>query len=145
MRVQRSIDIAAPPEKIWPFMVEPEKMMQWYPMKNFRYTGKQQSGVDTPFYFEEESAGTLMKLIFVVTEWKENEKIAFKMTSGNFVKGYEQTWTIVTIPSGSRFTYMENIKMPYGIFGKFIGLFARYGSLATMKKMLEKLKKLAEA
>ncbi len=29
MKVQRSIEIAAPPEKIWPFLVEPEKILKW--------------------------------------------------------------------------------------------------------------------
>ena len=29
MRVQRSIEIAAPPAKIWPFLVEPEKVLKW--------------------------------------------------------------------------------------------------------------------
>jgi hypothetical protein len=146
MKVQRSIEITVPKEKIWPFLIEPEKIMKWYmPMKNFKYTGEQRSGVGAPFYFEEEAAGTLMKLNFIVTEWAEYEKLAFKMTSGNFVKGYAQTWAIETIPSGSRFTYAEDITMPYGIFGKFIGLFARFGSLATMKKMLTKLKSIAGA
>ena len=145
MKVQRSIDITAPREKIWPFLVEPENILKWYiPMKKFNYTGEQRSGTGTTFYFEEEAA-TLMKLNFVVTEWVQNEKLAFMMTSGNFVKGYQQTWTIDNTPSGCRFTYVEDIKMPYGILGKFIGLFARFGSLATMKKMLEKLKSMAEA
>lgn len=113
-------------------------------MKQFKYTGEQRNGTGTTFYFEEKSA-TLMKLNFVITEWVQNEKLAFKITSGNFVKGYEQFWTIATTPSGSRFTYMEDIKMPYGIFGKFIGLFARFSSKANLKKMLGKLKVLSEA
>jgi len=29
MKVQRSIDITAPPEKIWPFLVEPNKVLKW--------------------------------------------------------------------------------------------------------------------
>ncbi len=114
-------------------------------MKKFNYTSEQRSGVGTTFYFEEESSGTLMKLNFIVTEWAQNGKLSFKMTSGNFVKDYQQTWTIGDTPSGSRFLYMEDIKMPYGIVGKFIGLFAQFSSLSTIKKMLGKLKSLVEA
>lgn len=146
MRVQRSIEIAAPPEKIWPFLVEPEKILKWcITLEKFEYTSEQRSGVGTPFYFEEKAAGRVMKLNFVVTEWVENERLAFSMTSGNFVKGYEQRWTVESIPSGSRFTFMEKVELPYGIIGKILGLFARGRSEATVREMLAKLKSLAEA
>ena len=146
MRVEKSIEIAAPPEKIWPFLIEPEKILKWcITLEKFEYTGEQRSGVGTPFYFEEKAAGRLMKLDFTVTEWVENEKIAFSKTSGNFVKGYEQRWTVEATPSGSRFIFVEDVELPYGVIGKFMGLFARRGSEAAVKEMLAKLKSLAEA
>ena len=67
------------------------------------------------------------------------------MTSGNFVKGYEQRWTVEATPSGSRFSFMEEVKLPYGIIGKVIGLFGRRSEAATVGEMLTKLKSLAEA
>jgi len=146
MRVQRSIEIAAPPEKIWPFLVEPEKILKWcITLEKFEYAGEQRSGVGTPFYFEEKGAVGLMKLNFAVTEWVENERLAFKMTSGNIVKGYEQRWTAEATPSGSRFTFMEEVELPYGIIGKIMGLVGQRSSVATVGKMLAKLKSLAEA
>jgi len=146
MRVQRSIEIAAPPEKIWPFLIEPEKIMKWFNLlQKFEYTSDKRSGAGTPFYYEEKSGGRLMKLNFVVTEWVENERLAFRMTSGNFLKSYEQRWTIEATPPGSWFTYMEDIKLPYGIIGKILGLFAWFSSQATVKKMVGKLKSLTEA
>jgi len=146
MKVQKSIEIAAPPEKIWPFLVEPEKILNWcITLEKFEYTGEQRGGVGTPIYFEEKAAGRLMKLNFVVTEWVENERLAFSMTSGNFVKNYKQRWTVDATPSGSRFTFMEEIELPYGIIGKILGLFARRRSEAVIGEMLAKLKSLAEA
>ena len=146
MKVQKSIEIAAPPEKIWPFLIEPEKILKWcITFLKFEYTGEQRSGVGTTFYLEEKAGGPLMKLNFRITEWVENERVAFSMTSGNFVKGYEQSWTVEVTPSGSRFTFMEEVKLPYGIIGKIMGLFAQRGSEATVGKMLPKLKSLAEA
>lgn len=42
MRVLESIEITAPPEKIWSFMTEPEKVLQWYiPLQKFEYTTDQ--------------------------------------------------------------------------------------------------------
>ncbi len=147
MRVQRSIEIAAPPEKIWPFLVEPEKILKWcITFKKFEYTGDQHSGLETPFYIEEKAGPMpLMKLNFSVTEWLGNERLAFKMTSGSGVKGYEQSWTVEATPAGSRFTFMENFELPFGIIGKLIGLVGQNTSKATAGKMLVILKSLAEA
>ena len=147
MRIQRSIEIAALPEKIWPFLVEPEKILKWcITFKKFDYTGDQCSGVGTPFYIEEKAGPMpLMKLNFKVTEWVENERLAFSVTSGSGGKRYDQSWKVEAIPSGSRFTFMENFELPYGIIGKILGLFARFGSQANVGKMLAKLKGLAEA
>ena len=146
MKVQKSIEITASPEKIWPYLVEPDKILKWcITFVKFEYTSEQRSGVGATFYLEEKAGGPLMKLNFRITEWIENEKVAFSMTSGNFVKGYDQSWTILAIPSGSRFTFAEEVVLPYGILGKIMGFFAVRGSEATVRKMLPKLKTLAEA
>ena len=146
MKVQKSIEIAALPDKIWPFLVEPEKILKWcITFLKLEYTGEQRSGVGTTFYIEEKAGGPLMKLNFRITECVENERVAFSMISGTFVKGYEQSWTVEATPLGSRFTFMEEVKLPYGIIGKIMGLFAQRGSEATVEKMLPKLKSLAEA
>lgn len=146
MRVQKSIEIAAPPERIWPFFVEPEKVLQWcITFKRFEYTGNQRSGVETPIYIEEQAGGPLMKMHFKITECKENEKLALRMVSGTGVKSYEQGWSLETIPSGSRFTFREEIELPLGVIGKLLGPILERMSAATVDKMLVKLKALAEA
>ena len=147
MRVQKSIEITVPPEKVWPFLVEPEKILKWcITFRKFEYTGDQRSGVGTPIYIEEKAGPMpLMKLNFTVAEWEENERIAFRMTSGNITKGYDIRWTIETIPSGSRFTFMEDFKFPFGIIGQFIGLVGQNVSKADIGKMLAELKNLTQA
>ena len=74
----------------------------------------------------------------------ENRRIAFSMTSGDFLTGDEQSWTVEPTPSGSRFTFAEEGHLPYGICGQFLGMFARIGSQANIKRMLARLKSLAE-
>ncbi len=146
MRVQSFIDIVAPPEKIWPFLVEPDNILKWcITFKKFEYTGEQHSSVGTPFYVEEKAGGPLMKLNFVITQWMENERLAFKMTSGTGVKGYEQRWTVMSTPLGSRFIFLEDVELPFGIIGKLIGSVVQRSSEAHVKEMLAKLKSLAEA
>ena len=146
MKVQGSIEIAAPPEKVWPFLVEPEKVLKWcITFKKFEYTTEQHSGAGTPFYVEEKAGGPLMKLNFMVTEWVENEKLASKMTSGTGVKSYEMRFTLKPTPSGSTFTFAEEVALPYGIIGKLIGAVMKGSSETHVKHMLAELKSLAEA
>jgi uncharacterized protein YndB with AHSA1/START domain len=146
MRVQKSIEIAAPPQTIWPFFIEPEKVLQWcITFKKFEYTGNQQSGVGTPLYIEEQAGGSLTKMQFEVTEWKENEKLSLRMVSGTNYRSYNQQLSLEPIPIGSRFTFSEEIIFLHGVIGKLIGLIAQKMSAATVGKMLTQLKKLAKA
>ena len=145
MKIRKSIEIAAVAEKIWPFLIEPANIMKWCStVKKIVHTGEQRSGLKTPFYFEEKAGGTLMKLHFVVTEWRVNRSIAFKMTSGNLVRSYAQRYTLEPIPNGIRFTCFENVTLPFGIFGKVLELFRRPISEAHIERMLVQLKSLGE-
>jgi uncharacterized protein YndB with AHSA1/START domain len=146
MKIQRSVDIKAPPEKIWPLLIDPEKILKWFTLlRKFEYTGDKRGGVGTTFYYEEKTGGQLLKLNFVVTEWIENKKLAFSVTSGSLKKD-DQVWSIEATPSGSRFTAFEDLEMPMGIIGKIIG--ALLGGMmigGNIDKILANLKKLAEA
>ena len=146
MKVQRSIEIAAPPEKIWPFLIEPEKILKWFNLlRKFEYTGDKRSGVGATFYYEEKSGGQLMKLNYRVTEWIENKKLAFVVTSGSLKKD-DQVWSIEPTSSGSKFTMFEDLEMPMGIIGKVIGATVGERMIGkNMEQILDNLKKLAEA
>ena len=146
MKIQKSIEIFTSAEKIWPFMAEPLNIMKWCStVKKIFQTGDQSSGLGTGFYFEEKSVGILMKLHFVVTEWNFNPSVAFKMSSGNLVKGYEQRYTVEPTSTGITLTCFENVTLPFGILGKFEELFRRPISEAHIERMLVRLKSLGEA
>jgi uncharacterized protein YndB with AHSA1/START domain len=146
MRLQKSVEIAAPPEKIWPFLVEPEKIMKWFTLiQKFEYTSEQRSSVGTTFYYDEKSAGRVMKLNYVVTEWVENDRLAFSMTSGPANKD-DQIWSIKSTPSGSIFTLTEDFEMPWGIIGKIMdALFVGRQIGNRLEEMVSNLKRLVEA
>ena len=146
IKVQKSIDIAAPPEKIWPFLIEPKKVLQWYiPLQRFEYLSDQRGSEGAPLYFEEKVAGRLMKLNCIVTDCKEHERFAFKMTSGSMMKSYKERWAVEKTPSGSKFTFTEQGELPYGFIGRVIEPLAQRMSGSTIEKMLVKLKSLVEA
>lgn len=146
MRVEKSIEIAAPTERIWPFLIEPEKIMRWFTLlRKFEYTGDKRSGVGTTFYYEEKSGPRLMKLNFEVMEWVENERLAFIMTSGPLKKD-DEVWSIKATPSGSIVTLTMDVEMPWGIIGKIMdSLFVGRTVGKHQGEILANLKTLIEA
>jgi uncharacterized protein YndB with AHSA1/START domain len=145
VRIEKSIDIAASPEQIWPYLVVPEKFLQWwYTVQAYKPKEQVLRGVDSTFYIEEKCAGPLMKLNFKVTEWEENRKLSFEMTSGSGVKAYVQNWTIERQQTGCKFILMEEWEAPFGIFGKISEVFLRGKSEKLMEEYLVKLKRLVD-
>ena len=145
MKIQKSIEIKAVAEKIWPLLSEPANIAKWCsPAKKMRRTSEQRSGLGTTFYFEERAVGRLMKLNFIITEWFENRSVAYKMTSGNLVKGYEQRYTLETTKTGIRVTCFEKVKLPFGILGKCFEFFRRPFSEGHLVRMLAELKVMGE-
>ena len=145
MKVEKSIEITALPEKVWSFLIKPEKVLLWYtPLQRFEYTTEQRAIEGAPLYFEEKVAGRLMKLDCIVTECIENKRFAFKMISGSMMKSYQERWIVAVTPRGCRFTFMEQGEMPYGFFNKIIDPLAEVMSGSIIKKMLNRLKSLAE-
>jgi uncharacterized protein YndB with AHSA1/START domain len=144
MFVSMSVDIAASPEKVWPYLVEPEKCKQWFTaLKVFEYTSEAHRGVGSTSYWKEEAAGRVYEINFETTEWVENKVFGYRQTSGDF-KSYEERWVIEYIPTGCRFTFNDRIEFK-GIFGPVIGIFAANNARKTGAQILAKLKRLAEA
>ena len=141
MQVKKSININTPAERIWPYLIDPEKIIQWcITFREFEYTSKQHSGVGTPIFIEEKATGPVMKMDFSVTEWTENEVVAIRKVSGSMPKNYEQRWQIEAQNGESKFTFFEEIQMPWGFIGKLLESVAQGTSEKTVDKMLQVLK-----
>ena len=123
MRLQKSIEIAAPPEEIWPFLTQPEKIMRWFTLlRKFEYTSKKQGGIGATFYYEEKSFPGVLKLNYAVTEWVENKRIVFILTSGGMKKD-DQVWNMEPCKTGSTFTMVDEFETVGGLPGKIIDKF----------------------
>jgi uncharacterized protein YndB with AHSA1/START domain len=146
MKAAGSIDIHAAPEKVWPYLFEPEKVLLWcHTYQKYEYTGDRRGELGSRFYVEEKAGGPLMKYTFEAAEWEENRKLTQKMISGTGVKAYQQTMLLEALPDGCRFTFMEDVELPMGFLGRLIGLLGEGMSRAAIKKMQEKLKSVVEA
>jgi uncharacterized protein YndB with AHSA1/START domain len=143
MKIHKTIEIKAPPEKIWPLLIEPEKIMKWcYTLKSFRYTGDQCAGAGATFRYEEKGAVRETGVDCLVTEWIENRKLSFKMTAATSLKRYEETWVLEPNQAGSTFSFIQESELPYGIIGKLMASFSfrQRRAEAVVDKMLARLK-----
>jgi len=145
MKVEKSIEISAAPDKIWPFLVEPEKILMWFDsFKKCEYADDKHSGAGTAYYVEEKVPGPLRKIDFEVKNWNENENLILEMTSGKNVSSYEIRWTLKGTQSGTTFHFVEEIGMPFGVIGKILGVLGQGTADKMVEGMLMKLKNLAE-
>ena len=148
MIIEDSVHINESKDKIWPYMTDPQKILQWcITFIKFEYTSEQREGIGTTFYVEEKAAGPMpvSKLDFKSTEWIENEVISFSKISEGGPPKYIQEWKIAPENSGSKFTFKEEIIYPFGFVGRIIESFAKGISESTVEKMLYQLKKLVES
>lgn len=144
--IHKKITINANPEKIWPFLSEPEKILKWcFTLSNFEYTSIQKGGKNSTFRFIDKGAVHTVEVNCVITECVENKILSFKMTSGTHYKSYECTWLIESAIHGkSTFHFEEKTIPPYGLIGKLIGKISEIRASAVVEDMLEKLKTNAE-
>ena len=146
MDVHQSIEVTAPPERIWPLLVEPDNVLKWYPtLRRFQYEEAGQRGAGARVYAEEKASGMVLKLHFVISDWVENRALSLHLASGSGVRAYDQRWTVEPLPAGSRFTFEEHVELPFGVLGSLIGKVGQRSSEAHVREMLAKLKALAEA
>ena len=145
MRVVGTVEINAPPEAVWPYLVEPEKCMQWFDnLKVYRWDGDER-GVGATFFWEELSGKTTYDLHFRTTEWEENRVFGYEMTSGDFFKSYTERWTLSPTNGGCTFGFDDQIEFPWGPLGKAIGAVAKKRSASDGQRIMRTLKQLAES
>jgi uncharacterized protein YndB with AHSA1/START domain len=145
MRVQKKIVITALPEMIWPFLVDPEKILQWcFTLESFQYTSGQKRGKDATFRYVEKGEVHRLEVNCVITEWIEHRRISFQLTEGAHFKSYVERWEIAPAGKRSTFNFDQEIKMPYGIIGDLIGIYRTKRAAKVVEEMLAKLKESVE-
>jgi uncharacterized protein YndB with AHSA1/START domain len=145
MRVQMGVDILAPPEVVWPFLVEPAKAKQWYDMLEVFEYASDERGPGAKFYWEEDVRGKIYWNHFRTTDWVPNRVFGFEMTESSFFKGYTERWALESTPTGCRFSFDDTLTFPYGPWGKVMGWFGEKMAKKSSLQILQNLKLLAEA
>ena len=153
-RIEKSIEIGAPPEKVWE-MLALDRHKEWdeemeKSLESLEYTSEVHSLEDK--YKVGASARVNMKgmgmgeVDFEITESLENEKMTIhvKKSGTNQTAGI-MTFILEPVKKRTRITCVFDYKMPWGIFGKFLEkLFGRRMEEKHLEKCLEKLKNILE-
>ena len=142
-RIEKSIEIKAPPEKALP-MIDWDGWTQWYdPFKKVEWTSKDKRKVGATVHVTVELAGIKAVWDGETTEYTENEKVAWRSTGGNFTGfGFN---ALSPTKDGTKVTIMMDYDLPYSILGKLIDKLRFHKAaeksfdvaLKKMKNMLE--------
>jgi len=150
-RVEKSIEIGAPPEKVWEILAL-DRFLEWDEgtqknAKRVEYT----SEVGTPKdkYRVGATANFIDKhdkvfLTCEVTESLENEKITYR-TSMFIVHRIDLTYVLEPVEEGTKLTYVINYEMiGWWILGKILVKLMVWSSGKEIERSLEKLKSILE-
>ena len=153
-RIEKSIEIKAPPEKVWE-MLALDRHKEWDEemqkgLKSLEYT----SEVHTPEDKYKVGASAHVNLTgmgmgefdFEITESLESEKMTVhvKKSGTNQTTGI-MTFILESVEEGTKFACVFDYEMPWGVLGKFLDkLFARRMEGKHLEKCLEKLKSILE-
>jgi len=129
VRIEKSIEIKAPPEKVWE-MLALDRLPEWNEeYGDVKYTSEVRNPEDK--YSVGARSHTKMKgageIDFEITESLKNEKMTFRML-GKRANNTVVTYVLESIDDGTRFVYVMTYELPWGILGKGLGKLAK-GSL----------------
>ena len=144
VRVEKSIEIKARPEKVWE-MLAFDRLPEWMDVAEVK-TAQYISEVRTPKdkYRVGASAHIVEKrweYDLNVMESLENEKMTVR-TKGKYI--FTMTSSLKPVDGGTKLTWVGEIEMPWGILGKALSGIFRRTVEKDVKKALEKLKSILE-
>jgi len=149
VRIEKSIEIKASPKKVWE-MLALDRLPEWDKgyeenLKSVEYTSEVRTPKDK--YKVGSTAHGIPKkqgeYDFKITESLENEKITYDMKGGGF-KGLTVTSILESVDVGTKFTFVLDVELPWGFFGKSLGKLMKGIGEKDAEKSLGKLKSILE-
>ena len=145
-RIEKSIDIKAPPENVWKMLVW-DRVQEWEKgwkdnLKSIAYTSEVRTPEDK--YRVGASAHMTLKrgeLDLEITASRVHEKITYsaKGAWNGFV-----TYILDPVEEGTKFTYIVDIEIPLGILGRALSKMVRGRGEREFAESLENLKNILE-
>jgi len=143
-RIEKSIEIAVPPEKVWSMLFW-DRIPEWLDgIKEAEYTSEEKDGVGATAHVVGETAGIKVEFDIEITKYTKYEGASWRTTAGNFTAiGFT---SLKPTEAGAELTLVIDYDLPYSILGKIVDklLVGRdmekgfESGLGKLKSMLEK-------
>jgi uncharacterized membrane protein len=142
-RIEKSIDINAPSETIWP-MVYWDRVPEWMDqIKKASYTSEYKDRLGATAHVIGNAGGIRAEWDAETTEWTENEKFGWRTFAGTFT-GFG-SMTLTPTKTGTKATFVMDYDLPYSFLGKLVDRLRVSRDLERgTEKALRKLKTLSE-
>ena len=142
-RIEKSIDINAPAEKIWP-MVYWDRVPQWMDqIKKAQYTSQYKDKIGATAHVAGDAGSIKVEWDAETTEWVESEKFGWRTFAGSFTGFGSMTLTL--IKAGTKATFLMDYDLPYSFLGKLVDRLRVSRDIERgTEKALRKLKTLSE-
>ena len=142
-KIIRSININVPPEVVFDYVKELNRMPEWMPScKSHEITSEQLYGVGTTTHCVMEQAGRVIEWDSVVTDYVENEKLAWHCD-----KPARNDGIFVFEPKvdGTKVSFTMDYDLPFSIIGKIIDKLKVSKAIEeNIEEALEKMKEILE-
>lgn len=148
MNVDFEIDIAATPEEVWPYLVEPELQQTWMigVKRNELIEGDGHS-VGSKFEMDIKEGGRIAKYDGTVTAYDRPSKLGVRLVGGCMKTAMTMDALYELTPSaggGTRLRYSGGGELP-GCFAKVMMIIFFWMPKMMVKKMMKGLKRAVES
>ncbi len=142
-RIEKSIEINAPAEKVWSFISWDNVPKMFESVKKVEWTSEEHNKVGATLRFSSEMAGVKSEADAEITEWTPNKKASWRTTRGNPTMIF--TANLAPTKDGTRVTFAADYEVPYSILGKIIDRLRVHKAMEKdADSALKKLKGMAE-
>lgn len=143
-RIEKSVVINASPEKVFALLADVERFPEWMDMvKEVRITSRERTGAGTTSHWATEVGDSRAEWDAENTEWVENERMAWRTTSGNLSAFGSNT--LKPVAGGTELTWVMDYELPYSILGKIVDKLKVSKDMEKgMERALQNLKSLLE-
>ncbi len=144
-RIEKSIEIKAPPEKVWE-MLALDKLPEWMVVLGWE-SSNIISEVRTPK--DKYKVGAIAHIVekrgehdVEITESVENEKMTYRSKPPYYK--YTATYILKAVQGGTELTWVSDTEMPWGMLGNFLLPFFQKVGEMELEKSLKNLKSILE-
>ena len=138
-RVRVSVVIDAAPRRVWDEISDIARQVEWMvDAKSIRFTSHQRTGVGTTFDCVTGYGPIRVTDHIEVTEWDDGRTIGVRHSG--LVTGTGRLMVRRRLRGGTRFTWVERIKLPWVLGGPVTGLVASPVLAAVWRRSLHNLR-----